>query len=80
MEGLVLNKFETNDSKRNMYIQIADLFVASVNRKLHTPNGNNDKDILADYILGLLKFQINDVNTSNLDSDKSKVFNLTYQE
>lgn len=80
IEGLLIYKFEALDSEKNIYLQIIDLFVSSVNRKLHTPNGKKDKDELANYILGLLNFKIGEVDTSNSDVDKSKVFNLSYEK
>jgi hypothetical protein len=80
IEGLVIHEFEALDSEKNIYLQIVDLFISSINRKLHSPNEKKDKDELANYILGLLNFKIEEVDTSNSDADKSKVFNLTYRK
>jgi len=79
-EGLVINEFEAINSDKNIYLQIVDLFIASVNRKLHTPNGSKDKDELANYILELLDFNIEEVSKVNSDVDKSMLFNLAYRK
>jgi Protein of unknown function (DUF3800) len=62
IEGLKVDSFEALDSKDNFFIQAIDLFTASVNRKLHNPSGAHFKDELADYILGLLNFDIGCTN------------------
>jgi len=79
-EKLYLGDFAAVDSKANFNIQAVDLFTAAVNRRLHNPNSSNVKDELADYILKLLNFDTNSVNISETDTDRSKVFNLTYKE
>lgn len=80
IEGLVIHSFEVVDSIKSFYLQVVDLFIASINRKLNFAHSSGKaKDELADYILGLLDFDISKVNTGNTDVDKSKVFNLSYQ-
>ena len=58
--GLYLGDFAAADSKHNYSIQAVDLFVGSINRRIHNPNSQgNIKDELADFVLGLLNFDIN---------------------
>lgn len=77
IEGLHIDSFEAVESEGNLYIQAVDLFISSVNRKLHNPvNKGNHKDELAEYILELLNFDISRVNKTNDSIDKSMVFNL----
>lgn len=78
IEGLKLGNFEALSSKDNYYIQAVDMFTAAVNRKLHSANGTSHKDELADYILGLLQFDVNKLDSDNTEIDKSTVFNLSY--
>jgi hypothetical protein len=79
IKGLFLGDIYPVDSKDNISIQIVDLFTASINRRIHNPNSHgNPKDELADYIFGLLKFDIADINLENNETDKSKVFNLDF--
>jgi len=79
IEGLYLDSFDAIDSKGNLYIQAVDLFISSINRKLHNPiNNGNHKDELADYILKLLNFDFNLLNKDNNEIDKSKIFHLGY--
>jgi len=81
IDGLNIDSMEAVDSKGNLYIQIVDLFTSSINRKLHNPNSKeNIKDELADYILNLLHFNIDKLDKSNEDIDKSRVFNLVYEK
>jgi len=81
IDGLILKNFEAISSKENHYIQAVDLFTSAVNRKLHPQDKDGHfKDDLADFILNLLKFDINKINQMNLDIDKSAVFNLTYEK
>lgn len=76
IDGLQIGPFEAVDSEKNIYLQIVDLFIASINRKLHQPDGTTHKDELANYILSLLNFDIGSVYKENIDVDKSFVFNL----
>ncbi len=77
IEGLRIGDFQAVDSKDNFYIQAVDLFTAAINRKLHSEN-NNFKDELADYIFSLLDFDIDSIQQNNSDSDRSTVFDLSY--
>jgi hypothetical protein len=80
ISGLHLGDFQAVDSKENFSIQIVDIFTASINRKLHNPESKgNPKDILAEYIFDLLKFDIKRLNLENNETDKSIVFNLNYE-
>ncbi len=80
IEGLKLGQIEAVESKGNIYLQVVDLFIASVNRKLHNPEGNSTKDELADYILTLLNFDISAVNKEAIEVDNSIVFNLAFKK
>jgi hypothetical protein len=78
INGLVLKNFEAVVSKKNYFIQAVDLFTASINRKLNNPiNEGHFKDELADFILRTVKFNIEELNKSNTEIDKSVVFNLS---
>lgn len=76
VDGLRLGLFETINSSVNDFIQIVDLFTASVNRKLHNPEGKSVKDEVADHILSLVGLNIDDIDKENADTDHSYVFNL----
>lgn len=79
IQGLYLGEFRPVSSKDNFSIQIVDLFTASINRRIHNPNSQGKvKDELADYILGLLNFDISSINLNNEATDKSQVFNLAF--
>jgi hypothetical protein len=77
VNGLYLMEFEAVSSKNNHSIQIVDLFTASVNRKLHKKEGEKHfKDELADFILQTLHFEIDQIDLTNSNADRSIVFNL----
>ena len=79
ISDLYLGDFSAVNSKRNYSIQAVDLFTASINRRIHNfGNQRNAKDELADYILGLLNFNVADINLENTATDNSIVFNLEY--
>ncbi|RYF19881.1 MAG: DUF3800 domain-containing protein [Flavobacteriales bacterium] len=75
--GLFLEEFRAIASSENFYIQAVDLFTGAVNRKLHFPNGTHAKDELANYILNIVNFNIDDINITNNYIDQSAVFNLS---
>lgn len=75
--GLNLGSFEAVSSQGNVFVQIVDLFVGAVNRKLHSNNETHFKDEFADWLLGVLKFDINVVNKLNDNIDNSTLFNLS---
>jgi len=77
IEDLYLGNFEAVNSEDNHYIQATDLFIASVNRKLHVENNSHFKDDLAEYILDMVKFDINLFNKENSNIDSATVFNLS---
>lgn len=77
IKGLYLQEFEAVSSKDNFFIQIADLFTASINRKLHSTTTTHFKDEFADFVLDNLNFDINRVNRQNEDIDNSALFNLS---
>ena len=78
INGLHLMEFEAVNSKNNHFIQIVDLFTASINRKLNAKEGEKHyKDDLADFILETLRFDISQINKSEIDSDSSVIFNLS---
>lgn len=76
-DDLYLGEFEALSSDKNFYIQAVDLFTASVNRKLHHPNGDHFKDELANYILDLVNFDYSQFDKTNSNIDNSTVFNLS---
>lgn len=81
IEGLHFDNFDVVDSKQNYYLQIVDLFVSSINRRLNNKSNNfNFKDELADYILDLIDFDLSELDCVENSIDKSKVFNLTYKK
>jgi len=81
IEGLYIDSFEIVDSKGNFYLQVVDLFISSINRKLHFPlTKEHPKDMLAEYILRLLNFDLENVDKMNNNIDKSMVFNLIYKK
>ena len=49
-DRLIMDQLIAMEARRSIFLQFADLFVASINRKYNTP-GTNNKDKLADYIL-----------------------------
>lgn len=79
--NLYLGDFGAVRSKDNYSIQIVDLFIASINRRIHNPNSQGKvKDKLADFTLGLLNFDVGKINLDNAETDKSRVFNLAFKE
>lgn len=81
IEGLELDSFLAIDSSKNFFIQAVDLFTSAINRKLHFPEGSGHvKDELADFILDLVGFNINEVDKNNNKVDRAKVFNLSFNK
>lgn len=78
IEGLYIDSFEAVDSHKLLYLEIVDLFVSSINRKLHHPHGTHVKDQLAEFVLVLLDFNVSEINAENNIVDKSKVFSLVH--
>jgi hypothetical protein len=79
ISGLYIGDFFAVESNSNFYIQAVDFFTSAINRKLHNLESNGKpKDILADYILGLLGFDIRQIDLSDSNADRSKIFNLAY--
>ncbi|WCT12125.1 DUF3800 domain-containing protein [Mucilaginibacter jinjuensis] len=76
IKGLYAEDFQAISSKSNFYIQVVDLFTGAINRKLNTPQGNHPKDEVADFILDMVKFDLNSIDKNNSDVDQSTVFNL----
>jgi hypothetical protein len=76
MKGLYFGDFVAASSKGSFYLQIVDLFTASINRKLHNRSDTNFKDEFANFVLSALRFDINQINTQNSDIDNSTLFNL----
>ncbi|WP_428664387.1 DUF3800 domain-containing protein [Runella sp.] len=77
--GLLLDSFEVVSSQDNLFIQIIDLFTGAINRKLHSPDGNQIKDEFADFVLQSLNFDMNNIqddDKNNENADNSTVFNL----
>lgn len=78
IEGLWLDNFHAVSSKSNYFIQAVDLFTASINRKINVnPTARNHKDELADFILGVTNFNVNQIDSDNNNIDNSIVFNLS---
>ncbi|MBM7619769.1 hypothetical protein JOC95_001621 [Bacillus tianshenii] len=66
--NLRLNSYLPLDSRVERYLQVADLFTASINRIINfQPNNKNRnaKDALADYILSLTNLQIIKLDAEN---------------
>lgn len=62
-DSLVMDQFVTMKASKNIFLQFADLFVASINRKYNVEgNGDNNKDKLAEYILNAV--QLNEIKIS----------------
>lgn len=76
MQGLYFGEFESVSSKGNFFVQIVDLFTSSINRKLHNPHDTNVKDEFANFVLGILRFDINQIDKHNTQIDNSTIFNL----
>ncbi len=78
LDGLYLRDFQAVQSTNNFFIQAVDLFTGAVNRKLHSTTNSHFKDELADSILGLVKFDISQIDKENSEADKSKIFDLGF--
>lgn len=77
IEGLYLGNFEAVSSDESFFVQIVDLFTASINRKLHSSTHTHFKDEFADFVLDVLKFDISKINKQNNVIDNSVLFNLS---
>lgn len=80
IDGLGIHSFKALVSKDEIYLQVVDLFVSSVNRRMNPSEARNAKDELADYILNLLKFDISKVDKANNQVDKSMAIDLSYKK
>lgn len=60
-QEIIVDSVSAEESHSSVFIQLTDLFAASINRKINSP-GSNYKDELADLILNLLG--IKDVNNN----------------
>ena len=66
-QEIIVDKVSAEESHSNLFIQLADLFTASINRKLNSP-GSNYKDELAEQILNLLGIKdVSENQSSHLD-------------
>lgn len=74
--SLYLNEIRALPSSQDFFLQVADLFAGSINRKLHFPGSTNFKDEFADFVLRTLNFDMAKIDTSNASIDNSTVFNL----
>lgn len=52
-QNIIIEKVKAEESHSSLFIQLADLFAASINRKLNSP-GSNHKDEIANKVLYLL--------------------------
>lgn len=77
LDGLYLDDIQSISSESNYFIQAVDLFTASINRKLNVTGMTNHKDELADFILGLTNFSLDQLDLQNSDVDSAVVFNLS---
>lgn len=70
-DDLIMDQLISMPSHEHLFLQYADLFVASLNRKYNNP-GDNNKDRLAEYILETT--QINEIKFSatQVESDDEK--------
>ena len=66
-QEIIVDEVAAKESHSSIFIQLTDLFTASINRKLNSP-ASNYKDELADQILNLLGIKnVNDSRNSHLD-------------
>jgi hypothetical protein len=75
IEGLDVGNIDTVSSAKNFHIQIVDLFVSSVNRKLHHVGEKNHKDEFATFVLDKLNFDLEEYVSDGI-VDNSTVFDL----
>ncbi|HBP87378.1 MAG TPA: DUF3800 domain-containing protein [Nitrospirales bacterium] len=64
-QNIIIEKVKAEESNSSLWIQLADLFAASINRKLNSP-GSNYKDEIANKVLYLLG--IRDIMDKTQDS------------
>jgi hypothetical protein len=76
LSGLYLNDITALPSSQDFFLQVADLFAGSINRKLHNSGSTNVKDEFADFVLKTLNFDMAKIDRSNASIDNSTVFNL----
>lgn len=77
LEGLYLGDFESVSSKDSFYIQVVDLFTASINRKLHSTTDSHFKDDFANFVFETLNFDFSKIDKQNSIIDNSTIFNLS---
>ncbi len=64
---VAVDDFAAVDSSVSEFIQLADVIVASINRKLNTP-GENHKDECADYLIGMLDIDLTSDKVGHYDT------------
>lgn len=79
LKGLYLGDFLASSSEESIFIQVTDLFTASVNRKLHSTSSTHFKDEFADFVFECLNFDFNKVDKNNDEIDNSNIFDLTIE-
>ncbi|EIM08437.1 hypothetical protein A1A1_00933 [Planococcus antarcticus DSM 14505] len=72
-DRLIMDQLIAMEAHKSIFLQFADLFVASINRKYNN-SGNNNKDKLADYILqsvhiNEIKLAANKVEEKNIAAE-----------
>jgi len=77
ISGLTVDYVNIIDSKESVYIQLVDLLVASINRKLNIELKDNHKDRLASFVLDVFNFDLELINRKNSQADNAEVFNLS---
>ncbi|MEO1390556.1 MAG: DUF3800 domain-containing protein, partial [Cyanobacteria bacterium J06634_6] len=67
---LSMGSIEAVDSKRNYFIQLADLYIGSITRIVNRREGDsrNHKDDFADFVVGLLGLDMQKLESPNQDS------------
>ena len=71
---LFVNEFRPIDSKENYYLQIADIFVASINRKINEDSSQNTaKDIIANYFFEKFGLSLEAGHVSTLTDISSSI-------
>lgn len=76
IDGLHIDYFGAVESTKNFFIQMADLFTGSLNRKLNSESARNHKDEFADFVLENTNFNIDEINKENAVSDNATVFHV----
>lgn len=70
-DNLIMDQLISMPSHEHIFLQFADLFVASLNRKYNNP-GNNNKDRLAEYIMETVRIKEVRFSANQVELDEEK--------